>query len=318
MKAGSREHQTHIQNRDAAWMARPVDYRTWGQDSDLVVTLNQWQHNALSPAIKQFAKLRNYRVTIRNGRCGNSKRLLQDKAVDMGGFCCPPSFGDRLPGLTFHTIGIIPLAILLHESNPHDNLTLKQVRAIFQGKINDWSKLSGSNLQSAKPLPIRILARLHCKLRPGHWRLLLDNTDQFGANAHMVGTVPDMILKGVAGFTGSIGFETLSTLKYYQQKHKNLPVKAARIDGLAPSDLKHLLSGAYPLYEVSNLAIWEPPHVANGKAMELIHHLANLTEHHPQRVNSRQVIPASDLRRAGWRFFGPELVGAPLAPAEAP
>lgn len=45
------------------------------------------------------------------------------------------------------------IAVIVHKQNPLDNLTLNQIRQIFQGEITDWSQFN------LKPHPIHIITR---------------------------------------------------------------------------------------------------------------------------------------------------------------
>ncbi|MEF9438396.1 MAG: substrate-binding domain-containing protein, partial [Candidatus Mariimomonas ferrooxydans] len=212
------------------WIKKPVIYDKDNQGADLVISFNQQKYHTFLPLINEYAKKYGLNIKISEGTCGNSAGVLSNKSADIAMFCCPPGENDRLPGIIFHTLGVTPIALLVHPDNPIGNVTFKQAKDIFSGEIYKWSELQGSKEQPGPNLSVRPVGRLHCKKRPGHWRLLLDNIDLFSPRLNEVGAIPDMIAV-LSSNRGAIGYETLWMAHYkYKQRGK---VKALKIDGLA-------------------------------------------------------------------------------------
>jgi hypothetical protein len=295
---------SEIMEMPAEWREQPIKYDPSVGKADLVITLDQHLYPAFLPLIRKYEKEHNLRIFINEGTCGISAGLLSRKAADIGGFCCPPGLTDRLPGLQFHTVGISALALLVHPDNPVDNITIEQAQQIFMGDIDRWSKLMTADGGRGANQPIQPIGRLHCKLRPGHWRLLLDNQDLFSASLREVGAIPDMITK-VASSQKAIGYEVLWNLKRYKERGR---VKALKIDDHSPFDKGELASGRYPLYRVYNLTTWNGDRVANPEAQKLVEYIL---QHSKRLDKDHSIIPASLLRQAGWKFEGNELVGGP-------
>ena len=227
-----------------------------------------------------------------------------DKSADMGGFCCPPGLTDRLPGLKFHTLGIASLALLVHPENPIDNISLEEARKVYQGYIYKWSEVKSDKRTNLPDQLIRPIGRLHCKLRPGHWRLLLDNEDLFSPDLQEIGSIDDMI-KSVSINRAAIGYEALWMVRRYREMGE---VKILKIDGLSPDDPVRLVSGEYPLYRTFNITTWEGEGIANPKAQRLVSHLLKEAGSLPGKFG---IVPVSRLRKANWKFKGDELVGEP-------
>lgn len=286
------------------WVAQPVKYTNETGDADLVLSLDQHLYDALLPMIQKYAKEHRLKIVVNEGTCGITSGELVKKTADLGGFCCPPDKTDRLPGLKFHTLGIDAKALLVHSDNPIDNITLTQAQQIFMGEIHRWSELTSSKGKKGFDMPVQVVGRLHCKLRPGHWRLLLDNEDLFAPGMREVGAIPDMISQ-VAANPGAIGYEVLWNTLRYKDKGK---VKALSIDGYSPAKPEHLISLNYPLYRVYNLTTWEGKGVENPHAQKLVDFLLQHTKDLPAEHN---IIPASLLRKAGWKFRDNELIGEP-------
>lgn len=286
------------------WNKQPVIYDVTEAGADLVITLDQHLYPALLPLIKKYAGEHNKEIIVKEGTCGISAGMLSRKAADIGGYCCPPGSTDRLPGLRFHTLGISALALLVHPDNNIDNVTLGQARQIFGGDIYRWSELTASDGTEGADLPVQPIGRLHCKLRPGHWRLIIDHQDLFSSQLQEVGAIPDMIYK-VSSNQRAIGYEVLWNLVRYSDRGK---ARAIKIDGFSPYNNDDLVSGKYPIYRAYNLTTWEGKNISNPDAGRLVEYLLQKVG---EISGEHRIIPASDLRRAGWKFNGNELIGGP-------
>ncbi len=287
------------------WFQRPIQHDAWADGSELAVLVDSHLFSRVRPWIQKFGRERKMAIAVRAGSCGLAMGMLQKKSVDIGGFCCPPAPGDRLPGLQFHTLGIAPLAILLHPDNPIDDLSTRTVRTIFQGRLTGWHEIPGGKRQAAlNDLFIQPITRRHCKTRPGHWRLMLNDAEDFSPDALEVPTTPDMIVQ-VARYPGAIGYEEVWNIDRFKRRGA---VKFIKIDGYSPLDKEALLTGKYPFYRVHNLTSWTNHGVARKSAQRLIRSLLQQSERlDPDGL----LISPAQLRRAGWKFTGDELTGEP-------
>ena len=218
----------------------------------------------------------------------------------------PPGKSDRLPNLVFHTLAISPLALTTNAINPINNLSSSDARKIFRGDYVSWSEVPGlkDNTNQFTAKKIQPVARMHCKKRPGHWRGLLDNQDEFSPRVKSVGTISDMI-KQVSDNKTAIGYETPFMLKVH--KDKGL-LKILSIDGNHPSNLDKLLKAEYPLYRTYSMTTWSGENNKNEKAKQLLNALRDYIEKNAKQYS---FIPASKLRSAGWKFKNNELIGEP-------
>jgi len=290
------------------WENRPFQHDVTDKNADLVLALGQQSYPIFHDLIKQYAKEHNLKIIVKHGTCGITSGRLLKKSVDIGAFCCPPGKSDRLPGLQFHSLGISPIALIVHPDNPLINVSTQKAREIFQGKINRWSQLDNSEIKNFQHL-IKPIARLHCKIRPGHWRGLLNNEDQFSPRLFEVGVIPDMISQ-VSRNTGAIGWEVPLMVSYHSKKGK---VRMLKIDGHEPTDLNYVLSGKYPLYRSYSLTTWDKSSDKHHKktnplTKKLVLFLQQYIEQNHKEIN---YIPPSQLKRAGWKFRGDELIGEP-------
>jgi phosphate transport system substrate-binding protein len=287
------------------WQNKPFKYDKMFADADLVIALGQQSYPIFHDLILEYAKEHQLNIAIRHGTCGITSGRLRKKTADIGAFCCPPGKSDRLPGLEFHSLGISPMALIVHPDNPLTNVSTQQAREIFQGMQKRWSQLNNPETNDFKHL-IKPIARLHCKVRPGHWRGILKNGDQFSPRLFEVGVISDM-LSQVSRNTGAIGWEVPVMISYYREKGI---VKMLNIDGHSPTDLKHVLSGEYPFYRSFSLTTWKKG--KSEKNDQLTRKLVRFLQEHVEKIHKEiSYIPPSQLRSAGWKFQGDELIGEP-------
>jgi phosphate transport system substrate-binding protein len=295
---------THTEAMSEQWLKQPIHYQKLPENIDLSITLDQQLYPALMPLIKEFAGKHQLRIAVSEGTCGISAGALLDKNVDIGGFCCPAGETDRLPGLKYHTLGIASIALIAHPSNSTVDISAEQLRKIFRGQIGSWEKTEGNSNNTSGLSRIQPIARLHCKTRPGHWRLILDNEDDFSPTLDEVATIPDMI-SHVIREQGTIGYETLWMTKRYAKIGN---VKLLKINGHSPKDKQAILDRLYPFYRTFNMSSWTHPDLHKSSATALINYIQDNFE----RVDKKyEFISAKQLRASGWRFNDEELIGEP-------
>ncbi len=282
------------------WRREPLHDRPAGVD--LQISLDQQLYEVLLPLIRDYGRRHELNITVRQGTCGISSGLLARKELDVGGYCCPPGSVDRLPDLRFHTVAIAAIALVVHPDNPIRNLTLAQARAIYAGSIYRWEQLADDPAHAAFRGSIQPVGRLHCKQRPGHWRLLLPDEDSFGPNLVEVGAIPDMI-EVVSRNRLAIGYETVWMVESNRERGRVVPIS---LDGVDPADGAALAARRYPLYRTYSITSWGGG-VANPAVAPLVRHLL---EESGKAATAFHMVGAEALRAAGWRFRGDELVGS--------
>jgi phosphate transport system substrate-binding protein len=130
-----------------------------------------------------------------------------------------------------------PILTLVNNSNPVTNLTKHQIQSIFEGSIKNWKEVGGPDK------PIIVVARLHCKDRPGHWKRILPSHEQFTDWRIDVRSASEMVKK-VTELPGAIGHIGAA---WDFKKSDN--VKAVTVDGYKPT-AENLLSDHYPFYRI--------------------------------------------------------------------
>jgi phosphate transport system substrate-binding protein len=286
---------------NANWKSKKITYPKSVGKPDIFVSLDQHFYPAAKPVIENYAKTHGLNVVIHEGTCGTSAGMVTTKAADITGYCCPPALSDRLPGLVFHTIGLIPNVLITHHDNPIRSVSQGEAQKLFSGAITSWQKLSDKMAKSYK-YNVNPVTRLHCKIRPGHWRILLDNEDLHSPMIHNVSSIPDM-KEIVAADPFSIGF-----IARWQMTTKELQrINMLKLNGIHPDDHKAVAQGRYPLYNVLNISTWSGS-AYKQKAEKLVHHLIKYQDRYDPKM---YIIPAKKLKAAGWVFYGNELIGEP-------
>ncbi|MEO5339655.1 MAG: substrate-binding domain-containing protein [Magnetococcus sp. MYC-9] len=294
-----------IHDKPEAWQRQPIRYREQDAGAEVVLLLDQNIYPGLLPLVQEYARAQRIKVSVREGTCGPAAEGINRKEVDVGGSCCPAAEVDRLPGLQWHTIGISPMAILAHAGDPIDGLSSEQVREIYRGKLTRWSQLPGVGDRFSKDRMIRPLTRFHCKFRPGHWRLILDNEEQFGPRINEVGSILDMV-SSVAKNQGTLGY--VENWQVVNDPAFKAAVKAIRINDQDPGNAEAIKTGRYPFYWVYNVSTWSAENTVNPKAKQLVRYLID----NAGRIDpSLHLVPATELKKHGWKFREDELIGEP-------
>jgi ABC-type phosphate transport system substrate-binding protein len=290
------------------WQKAPVKYPEELAGYELVVNFDQSQSPVLKELVQEWASRNKIKAFVNGGTCGTSNSFLVHKQADLTTFCCPPGAMDRLPGLSFHTLGIAPLALIVHPDNPLTDVTFEEAQKLFSGQTANWVELTSAKGSPDFVNPVQPVIFPHCKKRPGHWRLLLASHEMMSPRAIEVQTIPDMIFT-VASNKRAVGLEIFSLLDRYRAEKG--AVKMLSLDGISPTDLAQAGKGDYPLYRSHTLAFWGAPSLQNKHVQELIDYLDRYIQENQKRLG---IVPAADLKRNGWRFQGEELIGAPRQP----
>lgn len=84
------------------------------------------------------------KVHIEGGNTGPGIKALLNGEVDMAGAGRLLTADEKSKGLVEHFLGWDTLAIIVHDENPIESLSLEQLQGIFSGKITDWQDVGGN------------------------------------------------------------------------------------------------------------------------------------------------------------------------------
>jgi ABC-type phosphate transport system substrate-binding protein len=245
---------------------------SWAVTGDKVITgagahfswtimndLQQQLEDATGRKIRLFG-----RESAMGAGCNAGIKLAQSSTPEnetFGLVCCPLSQQEvHDKKLRVFPLALEPIMILAHKSNPVNNLSSAQVRAIFSGKITNWKQVGGDDRG------IVVVTRLHCKKRPGHWKTILPNVKAFSQKRINVKSAADMVRR-INDFKGGFGHTGSAWLF-----NPNDQIKIITVDGYKPT-AKNLKAGHYPFYrKLSAVTSLEP----SADVLNVIHNAQKL------------------------------------------
>jgi len=153
------------------------------------------------------------------------------------GFTCCLLSDDELKKekLIIYPLAEEPIMILVNKNNPVTNLSTQQVRAIFSGKTTNWKDVGGWDKA------IVVVARLHCKNRPGHWKTILPSAEHFVKKRLNASSAKEMV-KLISDFDTAFG-HIGSTWEFGKESR----VKAITVDNIEAS-AANLKNKTYPFH----------------------------------------------------------------------
>lgn len=204
-------------------------------------------YGGLVRAAEEFTKKTGIKVIAIPGGCSSGVKGIETGKISVGGLCCFPKDTELSKGIKAHQYAWEALAIVVNNANPITNLTAQQVRDIFSGKITNWKDVGGQDK------PIKVITRLHCKDRDGHWRQILNDSALFKSIKDV--KEDQEVLLEIGKEQDSIGFISMNMIN---QKY----VKIISINGVKPSK-DSLVDGSYP---------WKMPisFITKGEPKELV------------------------------------------------
>jgi len=188
-------------------------------------------YGGLVRAAEEFTKKTGIKVVAIPGGCFSGVRGVLTGKIDVGGLCCFPKDSEiNKSGIKAYQYAWEALVIVINNTNPVSNLTAQQVRDIFSGKITSWKEVGGQNK------PIKVITRLHCKDREGHWKQILPDPSLFKSSKDV--KEDQEVLVEIEKNPDAIGFVSRNMVN-------PMFVKIVRVNGVMPSK-STLIDGTYP------------------------------------------------------------------------
>jgi len=175
-------------------------------------------------------------IILEGGGAAKGIRRAGDKSVHLGGTCRP-----RLPGLRSEAVTRLnpvawdALVVIAHPDNPVSDITLEQVRDVYEGRITNWRQLGGAS----RPLELQIRRGKQSGVGRTLRELVFRDVEKnFVAAAVHPSSGP--LEKAVEGNLNAIGVTGVSSAK-------KRALKILKLEGRAP-DYDNIRSGDYLLY----------------------------------------------------------------------
>ena len=138
------------------------------------------------------------------------------------------------------------LAIIVHPENPLTNLTIEQIRGIYQGELTSWTQLGGSSAE------IHVVAREEGSGTRSAFEEMVMEGNRIKPKAIVLNS-NGAVRQSIAADPNSIGFISLGLVEIGEN-----PVKALRIDSIEPTR-ENVANGSYTLFRSFLFVMLEEP-----------------------------------------------------------
>ncbi|WP_456404937.1 phosphate ABC transporter substrate-binding protein [Thiolapillus sp.] len=184
----------------------------------------------------EYEKIYGVHFVLEGGGATKGIRRVKNRSVNIGGSCRPKIAGapeERFVRMT--PVAWDALVVMVHKDNPVSNISLRQVKELYEGKIGNWKELGGNDA------PIELLVRkgkisgVGSTLR----QLVWGNPDQeFKGSAEYPSSGP--LEKAIVANPNAIGISGISSAR-------KRDVKLLALEGKVPN-YENIKSGSYLLY----------------------------------------------------------------------
>jgi len=196
---------------------------------------------------KAYEKKTGVKILLEGGGATRGIRDTVSRHVDIGGSCrmTLPSENRSELYAQLHPVAWDALAVIAHKSNPINNLTTAQIRAIYTGKITNWNQLGASSA------PIHLYVRRGKISGVGYairQYIFKDSSEDFVTQSKYIVRSSGPLEKAIETDPFALGITGISSAR-----KRN--VKILSIDGKSPT-YENVKDGKYvlyrPLYLVTN------------------------------------------------------------------
>ena len=189
---------------------------------------------------------------------------------------------EQARGLNPVPIAMDGVAVIVHHTNPVDNLTLTQIEGIFRGEIRNWSEVGGHDA------PITVVSRELGSGMRTTFESFSNVRETFYINGHdvwisavyphaLVSSGTGGVLNAVSGNTNAIGYLTTGI--------ENPLIRPVAINGVRFS-VETAQDGTYPFANVFYLGLMSDPSPASTAFVQWI-----LSEEGQQTVADAEFVP---------------------------
>lgn len=191
---------------------------------------------ALEEAVARIqAKYPDLEFTIEGGHSAVGVEKVGEGVVDIGntGRALTDEEKAKYPDLVSFEMAKDGVAIIVHPSNPVNDITTQQLKDVYAGRITNWSELGGTDA----PIVLYNFDEASGTREVLFKKALGEAEDAFAANPTIVSELAVMV-ETVAGDENALGYCGIAQV--------DETVKALTYDGVEPSK-ENAKSGTYPL-----------------------------------------------------------------------
>ncbi len=200
------------------------------------------------------------RVDVQTGGSSRGVNDARQGLNDIGMASRPANEDEK--DLIFKSIALDGVAMIVHSSNPVQELTPDQVRAIYRDQINNWSEVGGPDL------PITVVHKAEGRSTLELFLKFFKLEPQEIKSEVIVGDNAQDI-KSVATDASAVGYVSVGTAEF--EVKRGTTIKALPLEGAAPTT-DAVRAGQFPLARPLQLVTAKPP---EGLVKELIEFAAS-------------------------------------------
>lgn len=158
-------------------------------------------------------------------------QAVHDGTVDIG-MASRSLKPEEAEGITQHQVAVDVIAVVVHISNPVENLTLEQLRGIYLGDIVNWNQVGGRDQAI-----VAVARGQNSGTRGAFDQIVLDGQEPKASDVHLAVTAGDMAV-AVMNNPAAIGYVGFGNLEP--------DLKMVAINGVPPSE-ETAQDGSYQL-----------------------------------------------------------------------
>ncbi|MGC8816920.1 MAG: phosphate ABC transporter substrate-binding protein [Candidatus Hadarchaeum sp.] len=175
----------------------------------------------------------NDKITVEGGGSGVGIAALIDGTCDIANSSRTLKDEEKSAGLVEHRIALDAVCVIVNSTNPVNELTLEQLKAIFKGDITNWSEVGGPNLE------IVVYTRESTSGTYETFETKVMKPENITLRA-LTKTSNGEMAQAISGNPNGIGYVGIGYLADASG------IKALKINGIEPS-VSTVQSGAYPI-----------------------------------------------------------------------
>jgi phosphate transport system substrate-binding protein len=234
----------------------------------------------LTELAKEYEKRTGVKVLVRGGGTVVGIEDLKAGRVDFAASCRGKSLTDP-DDVEFIQVAWDALVFIVHKSNPVNNISLDDIRAICEGKIKNWKELKGRNatIKIFRSRPGKGLSGIDDSMR----KMILEGKEPHenpnALSLASTGIVEQMVEKTPEGYAAS-GFSSA----------RKRDVKMLKVNGVYPSK-SNIASGKYPLKRPLFILLPKKPKPETKRFIDFV-----LSREGQRFISSQGIVSLSDIK----------------------
>lgn len=202
------------------------------------------QRDFMLEASHRFGAANNVSFVIEGGNSDAGLKALKAGSIDLAGSGRFLTAKEKASGLAEHRLGWDPLVVVVHASNPIENVSRDDLRRMLLGTVRNWNQVGGRDL----PI-LQVVAPQGSGVHDSVEQLVLD--DGHLSTQAIVSMVVADADRNVAHLPAAFTVTSMSMVDVDK-------VKIIKLDGRTP-DRQTVVAGEYPLIKPLLLVTNGPP-----------------------------------------------------------